>query len=227
MEKIIEITVRAKVATVTNPQSRYVCGNSDYVAVFDFDDDWAEYAAKTARFRYNGVWTDVVFTGNRVAIPAIANVYKIQIGVFAGELHTTTPAVLIAEKSILCGTGVPAPPATPDVYAQIMETVNQAAKDTQEAAELVDAFTQHVPKIENGTWWIWDPVTGVYVDTGATTGSGGGSLYRIGAGLKLDTDTNTLSVNTVDDFAGDNTLPMTASGVQEVVGNIDVLLKTI
>ena len=49
--------------------------------------------------------------------------------------------------------------------------------------------------------------------------------YQFGHGLTL-TGT-TVSVDTVDDFKGDNTLPMTAAGVQTAVGNIEALLGTI
>ena len=42
---------------------------------------------------------------------------------FAGDLHTTTPAYFACVPSILCGNGIPADP-TPDVYAQIMELLN-------------------------------------------------------------------------------------------------------
>lgn len=53
----------------------------------------------------------------------------------------------------------------------------------------------------------------------------GGPVYQFGHGLKLNG--NTVSVNAVDDFKGDNTLPMTAAGVQTTVGNIEALLGTI
>lgn len=56
-------------------------------------------------------------------------------------------------------------------------------------------------------------------------GGGGGVIYRFGHGLKqkgLD-----VSVDAVSDFSGDNTLPMTAAGVQASVGNIEALLATI
>ncbi len=49
--------------------------------------------------------------------------------------------------------------------------------------------------------------------------------YEIGHGLKVED--GKLVVNSVNDFAGDNTLPMTAAGVQTVVGNIEALLGTI
>lgn len=58
---------------------------------------------------------------------------------------------------------------------------------------------------------------------GGTGGTGGG--YGVGHGLKLVS--GNLSVDTVDGFSGDNTLPMTAAGVQTAVGSIEALLGTI
>lgn len=51
--------------------------------------------------------------------------------------------------------------------------------------------------------------------------------YCIGNGLKLDTATNTLSVDTADAVEQDNTLPITSAAVHTTVGNIELLLKTI
>ena len=56
-------------------------------------------------------------------------------------------------------------------------------------------------------------------------GGGGGPAYRFGHGLKQDG--LEVSVDAVSDFSGDNTLPMTAAGVQTTVGNIEALLETI
>lgn len=56
-------------------------------------------------------------------------------------------------------------------------------------------------------------------------GGGGGPVYRFGHGLKQDG--THISVDSVSDFKGDNTLPMTAAGVQTSVGNIEALLETI
>lgn len=54
---------------------------------------------------------------------------------------------------------------------------------------------------------------------------GGAPAYRFGHGLKQEG--LTVSVDAVDDFSGDNTLPMTAAGVYASVGNIEALLETI
>lgn len=57
------------------------------------------------------------------------------------------------------------------------------------------------------------------------SGGGGGMAYGVGHGLKVVN--GDLTVNSVNDFKGDNTLPMTAAGVDLVVGNIEALLTTI
>lgn len=59
------------------------------------------------------------------------------------------------------------------------------------------------------------------------SGGGSGGGYTIGAGLKLDTATNTLSVDTTDSVEADNTKPITSAAVASTVGNIEVILGTI
>ena len=104
---IINIQVRNKIAV--NPmQDSYVCGNSDYEVHFDFDAEWDAYETKTACFVYGGEYQNVVFTGTECKVPIIKNVCVFEVGVFAGNLCTTTPASVPASKSILCGVGVPA-----------------------------------------------------------------------------------------------------------------------
>lgn len=50
-------------------------------------------------------------------------------------------------------------------------------------------------------------------------------VYQFGHGLRQEG--TTVAVDAVSDFSGDNTLPMTAAGVQASVGNIEALLATI
>lgn len=61
----------------------------------------------------------------------------------------------------------------------------------------------------------------------ATRSGGGGTKYHIGNGLKLDTKTNTLAVDTADAVERDNTKPITSTAVYAVVGNINALLATL
>ena len=70
----------------------------------------------------------------------------------------------------------------------------------------------------------------VGVDFNVTVRSGGGSGgggYQIGSGLKLDAETNTLSVDTAEIVEKDNTKPVTSAAVYTEVGNINALLATI
>ena len=120
---IIEVDVSNKIAQVRDRTIVGVCGNSDYVVHFNFDDEWNAYETKTARFKWGGTFTDVVFTGNECPMPIIYDTNTLEIGVYAGELHTTTAAVLYMKKSVLCGSGTPVDPK-PDVYGQIMEKLN-------------------------------------------------------------------------------------------------------
>lgn len=102
----IKIQVADKRATVEGSPI-IVCGNSDYSIDFTFDAEWEGEALKTARFVYvqNGTskYQDVVFTGSTVNVPVLSNTREVKVGVFAGDLQTTTPARIRCEPSILCG----------------------------------------------------------------------------------------------------------------------------
>jgi hypothetical protein len=132
---VINIEIKNKQAVRTNGTS-YVCDNSDFTVVFSFDEEWDAFEVKTARFVYNNRYQDVVFSGNECAIPVISDTKLISVGVFAGDLHTTTPAFIVANKSILNGSSVPEEPSE-DVYNQIVGLCNEAvttANDVEERA---------------------------------------------------------------------------------------------
>ena len=121
----ISVTVRDKIAQVQeNPE--IVCGNSDYTMTFDFDEEWDAYENKTARFSFleNGIprYFDVLFSGDTVSIPPVWNTCEILAGVYAGDIHTTTPAAIPCVPCITDDEPVhPDPP--PDVYEQLLEAV--------------------------------------------------------------------------------------------------------
>lgn len=98
----INITVREKIAH-TISDTCIVCGNSDYVAIFDFDAEWDAYEVKTARFIWGGTFTDVPFAGNECPVPVILDAVSVLVGVYAGDLHTTTAAAVGVRRSILGG----------------------------------------------------------------------------------------------------------------------------
>lgn len=104
-----------------------VCGNSDYVLRFVFDDEWSGQDPKTARFVYiqDGAvkYNDVVFEGDTAAVPVLSNTKEVRVGVFVGSLRTSVPAVIPCELSIRCISAKATEP-TPSQYDQIMELLN-------------------------------------------------------------------------------------------------------
>ncbi len=131
----INIKVKNKIAQQIG-RDVYVCGNSDFTVVFSFDAEWDAYNTKIARFKYNGVYQEVVFTGNECPMPIISNANTIQIGVYAGDLRTTTPASVMARKSILCGDGTQYVP--PDLYAQLMTTLDDILKRLEAVEKAIE-----------------------------------------------------------------------------------------
>ena len=131
MGQIIQIAVKNKIATAE--KKTIICGNSDYSVQFSFDEEWGAYPIKTARFYWGSHYKDVIFEGDTCPVPIIQNATLCEVGAYAGELHTTTPAVILCKKSILCKDGTPKT-EEPDVYSQLMEELNQEIGKAQEAA---------------------------------------------------------------------------------------------
>lgn len=150
----INVSVKDKVAGVVGTPV-IICGNSDYKILFDFDAEWETLDAKTARFVYaqNGelCYTEVAFGGREVAVPILTNVNEVFVGVYSGELHTTTPARVLCKKSILCPDADPHEPPAADVYDQIIELLNNADKlPTVTAADAGKVMTVN----EDGSWTV-------------------------------------------------------------------------
>lgn len=118
----IKVTVRNKIAV--GDGTEIVCGNSDYTVVFDFDAEWEAFDAKTMRVRFtNDTYKDVVFNGTSCILPIVQNSVGVDIGVFAGALHTTSVATFDCVKSILSGGGSP-DTSEPIIDPSIIELIN-------------------------------------------------------------------------------------------------------
>ena len=64
------ITIRNKLPEV--PRGLILVGeNTGLTLKFDFDDEWSEYSAKTARVCIGSASTDIEFTGDTVELPLI------------------------------------------------------------------------------------------------------------------------------------------------------------
>lgn len=128
----IHIAVREKSAYQSD-RTVYVCGSGDYTAVFDFDEEWQGQELKTARFQTENTYQDVLFRGNSCPVPAISYARKLEVGVFAGNLRTTTCARVALREGIRSAWGPPEEPG-PSLYDQLLE----ALEDTGLSLERVE-----------------------------------------------------------------------------------------
>lgn len=137
---ILHVGVANKIATFQKRDGCIVCGNSDYQIQFTFDSEWNAHTGKTARFIWNGQFVDVDFTGDTCNVPIIQNTYEVKVGVYAGDLRTTTSAVISCYTSILCEG------ATPSVendrnYANEAKEAADRAEESAKKAELYGGTT--------------------------------------------------------------------------------------
>lgn len=139
----ITINVVDKVATaVGNPF--IVCGNSDYIILFNFDKAWDGQTTKTARFTFEQdgeeKFIEVPFNGNQCKVPILYEVKKIEVGVYAGDLLSTTRCKINCRASILDGEGAEHEAPDEDIYNQIIEVVNEATTAATEAKAAAEGF---------------------------------------------------------------------------------------
>lgn len=124
-KKRIDVSVNGKIACLVNPNDYLVCGNNDYEVLFSFDSDWEGIGAKTAVFVYGDTPIHQPFVGNVCEGVEIKNATLCAIGVFAGDIKTTTGAVIECKTSIRDLGGVPAAPSK-EVYDKIMAMLDKA-----------------------------------------------------------------------------------------------------
>lgn len=120
----INIDIKDKIATA--PEDAFiVCENSNYSLRFNFDKEWEYLVTKTARFYYNFHYVDVIFDGVVCDVPVLEETSLVKIGVFAGDIKTTTPAEIKCVYSIKKYGGRVKEPKE-DVYHQIIALLEKA-----------------------------------------------------------------------------------------------------
>lgn len=141
----ISVTVRNRVATVSHA-AFLVCGNSDYRIRFLTDEEWEKYPEKTARFVYvkNGLtlFQEVLFSGDTVEVPAFYNITEVAVGIYAGEICTTTPARIPCSACITDNQPQHDAPS-PDLYNQLLKYLSELRRQTAISAAL------HVSAVQN------------------------------------------------------------------------------
>lgn len=157
VNKIINVSIKDR-QTIVDGDPFIICGNSDYVMRFEFDAEWDNYQTRTARFVYtrrNTVkFQDVIFTGNDAQIPALFSVTSVTVGVFAGNLRTTTPARIPCRLSVRCGTGSP-DNLTPSQYDRIMELLASLGAGIDITGATAGQVAQIAEVDENGVPTKW------------------------------------------------------------------------
>jgi hypothetical protein len=118
----INIKVEHKKAELITPID-IICDNNDYVVNFTFDSEWDNHPHKTARFFYNGKYDEVVFEGDTCIAPPIHDAKGVFVGVYSGDMSTTSPVLVPCVPSILTLGDVHADPPK-DVYLQMLELLN-------------------------------------------------------------------------------------------------------
>lgn len=136
---ILHIGVANKIATFQKRDGCIVCGNDDYKIKFTFDSEWDAYSEKTARFIWNRQYTDVDFTGDTCDVPIINDAADVKVGVYAGELRTTTSAEIGCYRSIRCDN---VPPST--------ENDRNYANEAKEAADRAEAAAERAENAGGG-----------------------------------------------------------------------------
>lgn len=182
-----------------------------YEAAVEFSEDW-DGLEKTAVFRAGKKSVSVLLDdSNKTVIPwevLTTPGERLEAGVYGRKGGTVTLPTIWADLGyILTGAapGDEARPPTPDLWEQELARKGDRLDYT-----------------ETGELGLY---SGEKLLGSVPAPGGGGMSFGVGHGLKVvDGD---LTVNAVNDFKGDNTLPMTAAGVQTAVGNIEALLATI
>jgi hypothetical protein len=146
----IKITIKDKVASVVGSPF-IVCGNNDYTLSFEFDTEWESEHNKVARFSFvkNGLksFVDVPIENDTCKVPVLLGIGLVRVGVYAGDLRTTTGAKIKCTKSILCDDAEEMVEPFENLYEEIKGSIADLEKATIQ--------TINSPK-------IWELDAGVY-----------------------------------------------------------------
>lgn len=173
--KTLNISILNKVATYHQRDGAIVCGNSDYLVMFNLDSEWTSLTGRIARFTWNGGFVDVPLPDGSsdtvgVAAPVIDNATQVEVGIYAeygaGFVRTTTPAVIPCRASVRDGRPV-----------EHIPTV-EAATIAGRIADAEQTLTDHEKRLD-------------VLEAGGTGGSGSGKIYKHDILLKYDQGTYT------------------------------------
>lgn len=140
--KIIQLDKKSLI----KEEKKLVSHNTGYIANFIFDEEW-DGKEKTARFISGDKYKDVLLIDDKCEIPIDTMGSIVEVGVFAGNLKSTTATYVRFLPDILMKYGLPADP-TPEIYAQILErieNIREEAVTEEEIQEAVDNYLRENP----------------------------------------------------------------------------------
>lgn len=119
----LSIRIRDRCAMLVSTDE-IVCGNSDYSISFDFDSEW-DGLDKTAQIVYHDKRGEVhrinvEISGNTCAVPVLHDVDEITVGVFGGDIRTSTGVRIPCARCITDGNQESAVPEF-DFYNTMLE----------------------------------------------------------------------------------------------------------
>lgn len=202
-------------AHLASPPELLTAGMAKAVTVeFVFSNDWSGLT-KTAVFSAGRTTVDVLesaWDGNKVVVPheILADAGPIaRVGVYGANADgLILPTVWVTLGKVM-------PAAEPSGDASADPSLPVWAQLQNQIGDLDDLKTYNKGNLVDA------------INEARSSGGSGGGGYTIGEGLKLDADTNTLSVDTAAAVEKDNTKPVTSAAVYTEVGNINALLATI
>lgn len=206
MPEII-IAVQNKLPILAGTVQSIVAGNSDYTIRFLFDDQWEE-GEKTVYFvRSNGyAYAPEKTVDGVVQVPVQTDVNlmsQLLVGVRQGEVKTSRPcgiAVYPAISNIIKDDAVQ---PNESLWEQVLDKLDELEKNGVSETQIAAAVEKYLEEHPIDSGIDFEP---------------GNALELVGG---------VLNVKTTDDAEADNTLPITSSGVNMIVGNIGAILDTI
>ena len=147
---ILNVKIEKRIATLLDSENDLVCGNSGDSIVFAFDAEWDAYPNRTARFKWNGKYHDVEFSGDTVDIPSITDTRSFSVGVYSGEAAkgeeeiSTTDVKIPCLYSTRCGDSKPNGESgkyytneAMGYAASAQKSAENAQKSAEDAAEVI------------------------------------------------------------------------------------------
>lgn len=136
--KTLHIIIQNKIATYQKRDGDIVCGNSDYQVEFIFDSEWDGYTDKTARFIWNDRHYDVPIRDGVCRVPTVSNTDTLTVGVYSGDLFTTTASTINTKRSIRCGSTTPAGDKDKPYADEAKEAAARAVEAAERAEDAAD-----------------------------------------------------------------------------------------